>query len=54
MSIDDFCQRYNTGRTKTYEEIKAGRLRALKVGKRTIITDDDAEHWLRQLPEVVR
>jgi excisionase family DNA binding protein len=50
MSVDDFCNRYNVGRTKAYEEINAGRLRARKVGTRTIITDDDAEDWLRCLP----
>jgi excisionase family DNA binding protein len=52
MSIDDFCQRYGIGRTKAYEEIKSGRLRARKVGKRSIITDDDAEEWLSQLPTI--
>jgi hypothetical protein len=46
MSIATFCERYDIGRTKAYEEIKLKRLRARKCGKRTIITDDDAEDWL--------
>ncbi|MGA7451319.1 MAG: helix-turn-helix domain-containing protein [Rhodoplanes sp.] len=50
MSIAQFCERFNTGRTKAYEEIKSGRLRARKVGKRTIITEDDAAYWLERLP----
>ena len=50
MSIDEFCQRYGIGRTTAYEEIKQRRLRGLKVGKRTLITEDDAEDWLRRLP----
>jgi excisionase family DNA binding protein len=50
VSIGGFCQRYCIGRTTVYEEIKQGRLRARKVGKRTIICEDDAEDWLRQLP----
>jgi excisionase family DNA binding protein len=50
MSVPEFCERYNVGRTLAYEEINSGRLRARKVGKRTIITDDDAEDWLRSLP----
>lgn len=50
MSIAEFCERYGPGRTTTYQEIKAGRLRARKCGKRTIITDDDAERWLECLP----
>jgi excisionase family DNA binding protein len=50
MSIAEFCERYGTGRTTTYQEIKMGRLRARKCGKRTIISEDDAEEWLRRLP----
>jgi excisionase family DNA binding protein len=52
MSIDDFCERYGVGRTTTYEEIKAERLRARKCGKRTVITEDDAEDWLLRLPAI--
>jgi hypothetical protein len=50
MSLAQFCQNYSVGRTKAYEEIILGRLRARKNGKRTIITEDDAEDWLQQLP----
>jgi excisionase family DNA binding protein len=52
MSVDQFCREYGLGRTTTYEEIKTGRLRARKCGKRTIISEDDAEDWLRCLPMV--
>ena len=52
MSIAAFCERYGPGRTKAYEEIRSGRLRARKMGKRTIITEDDAEDWLQRLPLV--
>lgn len=51
-SIDQFCAAFGVGRTTAYEQIKLGRLRALKVGNRTIITDHDAEEWLRSLPQV--
>lgn len=50
MSIAEFCRDYGTGRTTAYQEIKAGRLRAVKCGKRTLVTLDDAEAWLRSLP----
>ena len=50
LSVDEFCERYGLGRSKVYEELKAGRLRGRKVGRRTIITEDDAENWLRRLP----
>jgi Helix-turn-helix domain len=50
MSVQAFCERYDIGRTKAYEEINAGRLKARKAGRRTIITSDDAEDWLSRLP----
>jgi excisionase family DNA binding protein len=48
-SISEFCEVYELGRTKTYQEIKTGRLRAVKVGSKTIIRTDDAEEWLASL-----
>lgn len=50
LSILEFCERYGLCRTKTYDEINSGRLRARKIGKRTIIAVDDAENWLERLP----
>jgi excisionase family DNA binding protein len=52
LSIAEFSDRYGVGPTKTYEEIKSGRLRARKIGKRTLISVDDAEEWLQHLPLV--
>jgi excisionase family DNA binding protein len=54
FSIGEFCSNYGLGRTKTYDEIRKGRLRGRKIGKRTLIARDDAESWLRRLPLVVR
>jgi hypothetical protein len=50
MSLAEFCERYSIGRTKAYEELYSGRLRGRKNGRRTIIAEDDAEDWLRNLP----
>ncbi len=50
FSIQEFSKVYGPGRTKVYEELKSGRLRGRKVGRRTVITEDDAEDWLRRLP----
>jgi hypothetical protein len=50
MSIARFSEEYGIGRTKTYEELKSGQLRGRKIGKRTIISQDDAETWLQRLP----
>jgi hypothetical protein len=52
MSIARFSEDYGIGRTKAYEELKSGRLRGRKLGKRTLICEDDAEDWLRRLPKV--
>jgi excisionase family DNA binding protein len=52
FSPEDFCRRYGIGNTKLYEEIKSGRLRAVKVGVRTLILHADAKAWERSLPTV--
>jgi excisionase family DNA binding protein len=50
FSVDEFCARYGVGRTTAYEEIKAKRLQVVKAGKRTLVTADAAESWLKNLP----
>ena len=50
FSIREFCARYAIGRTKVYAEISNGHLRAVKVGRRTLITEADAQTWLAALP----
>jgi hypothetical protein len=51
-TIKQFCADYGVGKTLTYAEIKAGRLRARKIGFRTLILHDDSEAWASSLPEV--
>ena len=48
--LDEFCEVYRCTRSRAYEEMASGRLIARKAGRRTIITDEDAEDWLRSLP----
>ena len=50
LSVRSFCESVGIGRTRFYQEVKAGRLRVRKVGRRTIVTADDAEEWLSRLP----
>ena len=50
FSIAEFSEYYGIGRTRVYAEIRAGRLRAIKVGQRTLIIVDDAEAWLLSRP----
>src|ERR1700730_7338362 len=51
-TVKQFCADYGVGKTLTYAEMKAGRLRAVKVGFRTLILHEDSEAWVRSLPEV--
>jgi hypothetical protein len=50
MTVREFGARYRLGHTKIYEEIGAGRLRAVKCGSRTLILTRDAAAWERSLP----
>jgi hypothetical protein len=40
------------GPTKAYAEINAGRLIARKVGKKTVILEQDLKAWLDALPRL--
>ena len=51
-SPKEFCARNNISNTTLYKEIKQGRLVALKVGRRTIITEEAEKNWLASLPKV--
>lgn len=52
FTVDEFMAAYGIRRTKTYEEINSGRLKARKVGGRTIIAREDADAWLASFPTV--
>lgn len=50
LTIDQFCAITNTGKTKVYAEIAAGRLKAKKYGRCTRITREAAHDWINNLP----
>ena len=52
LSVNEFCQSFGVGRSTAFAEIKEGRLRARKCGKRILISENDAEDWLRRLPTI--
>ncbi|MBO0334943.1 helix-turn-helix domain-containing protein [Sneathiella sp. CAU 1612] len=52
LSVNETCQRAGIGRTKLYQEIASGRLKARKCGRRTIIPVTEFEDWLGRLPEI--
>jgi hypothetical protein len=50
FSIESFADAHEIGRSKVFDEIKSGRLKARKVDNRTIITSEDAATWRSKLP----
>jgi excisionase family DNA binding protein len=51
-SIPEAARAASIGTTKLRKEIRAGRLRARKLGKRSIITANDLENWAAALPDI--
>ena len=52
LTILEAKARAGVGRSLIYEEIKSGRLRARKLGRRTLILAADLSAWLNNLPVV--
>jgi excisionase family DNA binding protein len=50
ISIDEARRQTGIGRTRIFAEIKAGNLRAHKIGRRTVIILDDLHAWLQSSP----
>lgn len=50
-SIAEVCASTGLGRDTVYGAIRAGRLIARKLGRRTIITDNDLRRFLEDLPK---
>jgi excisionase family DNA binding protein len=50
LTVSEACAMAGLGRTKIYQAISEGRLKARKCGKRTIILRDDLRHFLESLP----
>src|SRR5262245_37383278 len=53
LTMGEACACSGVGKTKLYEEINAGKLKAHKAGKRTIILPDDLRDYLSSLPLMV-
>jgi excisionase family DNA binding protein len=52
LSISEACNVAGIGRTKIYEAISDGHLKARKLGKRTLVLRADLQAFLASLPMV--
>jgi excisionase family DNA binding protein len=52
FTINEICQRYGVCRETVYKAIRAGRLRARKIGDKTVVLRADAEAYETNLPEL--
>jgi excisionase family DNA binding protein len=52
LTIDEFCRAYRVCRETCYREVRAGRLLAKKLGRKTLVLKSDAEAWAAALPEL--
>ena len=52
LSVSEACRVAGIGRTKIYEAISDGRLKARKLGKRTLVLRADLRAFLSSLPVV--
>ena len=49
-TVREFCDAFGNGRTTFYAEVKAGRLRLVKIGTASRVTRADADSWVASLP----
>jgi hypothetical protein len=47
-TVDSFCGDFGIGRSTFYAEVRAGRLRAFKIGDKTAVAGEDALAWREQ------
>lgn len=50
VSVEEFCQLTGIGRTRFYEEVRLGRLKLVKSGRRSLVTVAEMQRWAKALP----
>ena len=48
-TIDSFCSRFSIGKTTAYKLIKDGRLKVIKLGRRTLVPRAESDRLLATL-----
>jgi excisionase family DNA binding protein len=51
-AVREFCSAFGICRATFYSEVRAGRLKAVKIGSKTLILREDAETWVARLPRM--
>ena len=51
LTVKEVTEKTGLGRTKIYEEINSGALKAKKCGTRTLISEESYKIWVSNLPE---
>lgn len=51
-TIKDVCAASRAGKTTVYAAIRRGDLVARKLGKKTLILEEDLRRWIEQLPTI--
>lgn len=54
FTISELAERTGIARSTIYREHAAGRLRFTKIGRRTLVTADEAERWLHSATKPAR
>lgn len=52
LNVDEFCATMGIGRTKFYDEVREGRIRVVKAGRRTLVPATEKQAWLERLAGV--
>ena len=51
FTVNEFCVRFGICRSLFYAEVRAGKLKTRKGGRRTLVLIRDADAWAEALPE---
>jgi excisionase family DNA binding protein len=49
LSVQQFCRDFGVSHTTFYDLRKRGQLKAIKVGRRTLVRVEEAQRWLNSL-----